>query len=191
MEYFFGIKTKPKAKAKVKPDKLVGMYNGKRVYKNARGRYQVINGRRKYLKRGTRLTSTETPGKKQVKTKDNKIVGKRLSARTVYNKDGRKALGKKFNILQKDGTYKVKVLKLRKNGSPYFANKFGNHVSFPLDLQLRGPDMESLTGYRNTWPNHPHHIAPGGVPQPDKMRLLPKGVHTHRNAFGSKVMCFG
>lgn len=190
MEYFFGIKTKPKAKPKVKPDKLVGMYNGKKVYKNARGRYQVINGRRKYLKRGTRLTSTATPGKKLVKTKDNKIVGKRLSARTVYNKDGRKALGKKFNILQKDGSYKVKVLKLRKNGSPYFANKFGNHITFPLDLQLRGPDMD-MTGNRNSWPNHPHHIAPGGVPQPTNIQLLPNNMNKQKNAFGSKVMCFG
>lgn len=190
MEYYFGAR-KPKAKPKPKPDKLVGVYNGKKVYKNTRGRYQLTNGKKKYLKKGTRLTSTESKGKKLVKTKDNKVVGKRLSARTVYNKDGEKAIGKKFNILQKNGTYKVKVLKLRKNGSPYFANKFGNHVSFPLDLQLRGPEMESLTGYRNTWPNHPYHIAPGGVPQPGKMRLLPKGVHTRLNSFGSQTVCAG
>ena len=126
----------------------------------------------------------KSPKRKVVKNKKNQVVGKRLSARHIYDTEGKKALGKKFRILQKDGTYKVKVLKLRKNGSPYFANKFGNQVSFPLDLNVHGPSYDSLTGIKYSWPQYPHNIAPSGVPPPDKMRLFPKDVHFHKNSFG-------
>jgi len=178
------------------------------IYKDKKGRYYIVGGKKRYLKKGTRLSSPikrkgpkkqkdyskvkrHSPKRKVVKNKKEQVIGKRLSARHVYDTEGRKALGKKFRILQKDGTYKLKVLRLRKNGSPYFANKFGNKVSFPLDLQLHGPAFDNLTGYKNTWPNYPFMIPPGGVRQPDKMRLFPKGVHFHENSFGKKIMCFG
>ena len=194
------------------------------IYKDKKGRYYMTGGKKKYLKKGTRLSTViktkqpikksnpkkkelkkrgpkknkdyskvkiKSPVKKLVKNKNKEVVGKRLSARHVYDTEGKKALGKKFRILQKDGTFKVKVLKLRQNGSPYFANKFGNQVKFPLDLKIHGPALDDLTGYKNSWPYYPHVIAPSGVLQPDKMHLFPKGVHFHKNSFGKKVMCFG
>lgn len=210
--YFFGEKKK---------DKLIGIRivssaKGdlkKKIYKDSKGRYYINNGRKKYLPKGTRLKTTikkiktkktgpkkrkdysrikiKSPQTKTVKNKKDKVIGKRLSARHVYDNYGKKAIGKTFNILQKDGTYKVKILKLRVNGSPYFANKFGKAISFPLDLKIEGPNFDNLTGYKNSWPNYPYMIAPGGVQNPDKMQLFPKGVHFHKNSFGKKTMCFG
>ena len=92
-----------------------------------------------------------SPKHKTVRTNKGKKVGKRLSARGVYNEHGKTVVGKKFNILQKNGEYAVKVLRIRQNGSPYFANKFGNKTTFPL-------------------------IPPYGIAQPAKMTLLP---HSH------------
>ena len=66
-----------------------------------------------------------SPKRKTVRTNKGKKVGKRLSARGVYNERGRSAVGKNFNILQKNGEYEVKVLRIRKNGSPYFSTRFG------------------------------------------------------------------
>ena len=179
-------------------DNLIGKYADKSrnkvysVYKNTKGRYYKVGSKKIYLKKGTRLTYSRKKPKKPkkiIKTKKTKKT-KRLSARNVYNKDGKKALGKTFRILQKDGTYVVKILKLRKNGSPYFANKFGALVKFPLNLNIKG-NSNNLTGYNNTWPNYPFTIPPSGVNIPDKMNLYPKGVHFHKNKFGKKVMCFG
>lgn len=178
------------------------------IYRDTKGRYYLNNGKKKYLKKGTRLSSPikrkkinqkdyskikrKSPERKVVKNKKNKVVGKRLSARHVYDTEGRKALGKSFKILQKDGTFKVKILKLRKNGSPYFANKFGQNISFPLNLKIYGPAFDNLTGYKNSWPNYPNLIAPAGVNQPDKMRLFPKGVHFYnKNSFGQNKMYSG
>ena len=79
--------------------------------------------KRKMTKRKT--TKRKSPKRKVVKDKRGRKIGTRLSARTVYNEKGRKALGKSFRILQKDGKYKMKVLRLRRDGAPYFSTKFG------------------------------------------------------------------
>ena len=63
---------------------------------------------------------------------------------------------------------KTKILRLRKNGSPYFSTKFGeqNKENYPL-------------------------IPPSGVQQPQSIKLMPFGnAHYHKNSKG-KVMCFG
>ncbi len=88
--------------------------------------------------------SVNSPLQKQVKDKNKKNIGVRLSARAVYNNMGSKAVGKSFSILQKDGKMKMKVLRLRKNGSPYFANNFGQikqcqrnsltHLNIPVKM---------------------------------------------------------
>jgi hypothetical protein len=128
----------------------VGYYNGLVVKKDSKGRYITKSSKKQYLPKGTRVHSkkenskkskrdskmetkkpkkeTKKPKKyKEVKSKDKtqKVIGKRLSARAVFDEKGVSSIGKSFNILQPNGSMKMKVLRLRKNGSPYFANKFG------------------------------------------------------------------
>ena len=69
--------------------------------------------------------------KKYVKTTKYKKTknGKRLSARDIYNKHGKDSVGKSRRILQPDGKYKIKYLRLRKNGSPYWSTKFGKNCN--------------------------------------------------------------
>ena len=67
----------------------------------------------------------QTQVRRVVKDNKNRKIGTRLSARDIFDRMGMASLGKTYNILQKDGTYKMKVLRLRNNGSPYFANNFG------------------------------------------------------------------
>ena len=178
-------------KTKLDFKNFVGIYNDKLIFKDTKGRYYVTSGKKHYLKKGTRVSKTkleqspkrnspkrnspkrnspkrkERPKYKTVKL-NNKELGKRLSARHVYDTKGKKALGKKFKILQPDGTVKTKVLRLRKNGSPYFATKFG----------------------QNNEDNYPT-IPPIGVLQPQKIELIPfENAHYHKNNKG-KVMCFG
>ena len=120
---------------KSKPDfkTFVGIYKDKLIYKDVKGRYYISSGRNYYLKKGTRISKTklkQTPNRKAspkrkkrkdkskykpVKTNKNNVLGKRLSARHVYDTKGKKALGKKFKILQPDGSIKTKILRLRKN----------------------------------------------------------------------------
>jgi hypothetical protein len=180
------------------------------VKSDSKGRYIIIKGKKKYLPKGARTTSkkdkkqkkvkkpkgyylrkkVKSPGRKIVRTKKGKKVGRRLSARTIFNQQGKKALGKTFNILQKDGKYKIKVLRLRKNGSPYFATKFGeskHHLNFNLDKRIPlGPKFDDMTGYKLSYPDYKQDIPPSGVRQPKPMSFLPKVAHTH---FGR--MCFG
>ena len=110
-------------------------YQGRVVQRDSKGRFiRKAAGRRSgrilykkhYLPKGARTTTKRIQTrKKPVKNKRGRVIGRRLSARSVYNKHGRRALGKSYSILQRDGRHKRKVLKLRRNGSPYFANKFG------------------------------------------------------------------
>lgn len=122
-----------------------------------------------YLKR-----QIKSPLLKAVKDKKKKTVGSRLSARAVFNELGMKAIGRSFSILQPDGTYKMKVLRLRQNGSPYFANNFGTavHVNIPYNQNgLLGKSMCKMTGVKNSYPHK--LIAPPGVDQPHKMSVYP------------------
>jgi hypothetical protein len=138
-----------------------------------------------YLKK-----KVKSPFRKVVKNKKDKPIGDRLSARAVFNDMGMKAIGMSFLILQKDGTRKRKILRLRKNGSPYFANNFGNnglnsaniHDSSNSSLQLnistnknwlRGPEFDNMTGLKKSWPTFGYDIAPGGVAKPFRTSLLP------------------
>ena len=146
---------------------------------------------------------------KPVKNKRDKKIGHRLSARAIYDKDGYKAVGKKFSILQKDGSYKLKVLKLRVNGSPYFSNTFGSskHVNIKTNYNwLRGPNYSGMTGLKKSWPDTvltptgnrfqaPSYglLPPAGVSQPLPTSILPRyitsnGIKPHMH-FGK--MCFG
>jgi hypothetical protein len=168
-----------------------------------------------------RSPKRRSPKRKVVKDKKNKKIGTRLSARTVYDEQGRKSLGKSFRILQKDGKYKMKVLSLRRDGIPYFSNKFGNtdtsvkskpirfnkHSNYDKVLNLkipynnnwlRGPSYDNMTGILNSWPNNNMYIAPGGVQQPYTMSVLPRMAPriSRGNNFGIKhshfgQMCFG
>lgn len=129
--------------------KKIGYYAGLVVKKDSKGRYITKSSKKHYLPKGTRVysekarslkivKSTKKPKKdskkdskkipkkyKDVKNETKKVIGKRLSARAVFDEKGVSSIGKSFNILQPDGSMKMKVLRLRKNGSPYFANKFG------------------------------------------------------------------
>jgi len=171
------------------------------VKSDNRGRYILVKGKKKYLPKGARTSTkkdkenkkskkVKSLGTKIVRNKKGKKLGRRLSARSIYNKEGKKALGKSFNILQKDGKYKRKILRLRKNGSPYFATKFGEqkyHLNFNLDKRIPlGPKYDDMTGYKNSWPNNGFNIPPSGLRRPRPMSILPKGAHSH---FGR--MCFG
>ena len=51
--------------------------------------------------------------------KKSESPGKRFSARGYYDSGGK--VGDKKKILQPNGKYKTKVLKLRENGSPFWA----------------------------------------------------------------------
>ena len=76
-------------------------------------------------KKPSKRKSPKRKPKKVVKDKKGKKIGKRLSARYIFSEHGSEAIGKAFNILQSNGKYKTKYLRLRKNGSPYFSTKFG------------------------------------------------------------------
>ena len=197
------------------------------VYKDVYGRrYTIHGGKRHFLPKGARTTSKivkvkspkrkvnsprrkpknyykdrDVPSKlvKTVKDRKGKKIGSRLSARSVYNSLGRSAIGRSFNVLQKDGSYKMKFLRLRKNGSPYFANNFGNSNKFmvtPTHLRfntnknwLRGENMCKLTGVKNSWPNDGFNIPPIGVPVPFKTSLLPRNITS--KGMNKKNMNFG
>lgn len=144
----------------------VGYYNGLIVKKDSKGRYITKSLKKHYLPKGTRVyyekakslkskkiekkstKKTKKPKKyKKVKSKDKtkKVIGKRLSARAVFDEKGKMALGKSFKILQPDGSMKMKVLRLRKNGSPYFANKFGGlcyNCSSNLSIGMKKINMK-------------------------------------------------
>lgn len=158
-----------------------------------------------YLKK-----KVKSPFRKVVKNKRKTPIGTRLSARAVFNDMGKKAIGMSFLILQKDGTHKRKFLRLRKNGSPYFANNFGNNdPNGPLQLNistnknwLRGPAFDDMTGFKRSWPTTSYNIAPGGVAQPFRTSLLPRvsSKAIRGNNFGNTMnvphmhfgrMCFG
>lgn len=213
--------------------KFYALIKGKqrRVYIDSKGRYYKENNKKKYLSTGTtthtlslkrKLTpkrktpkgyylrkNVKSPLRKVVKDKKKKSIGSRLSARAVFNEIGMKAIGKSFSILQKDGTYKIKYLRLRRNGSPYFANKFGekyqNNELIQLNIPynknwLRGPSPgDYMTGLKNSWPNQEYNIAPAGVAKPLETSLLPKiASRTKRgNNYGNVPhmhygkMCFG
>lgn len=138
----------------------------RRVYSDSKGRYYRENSKKRYLPKGTRTfkdkskirhspkkhyspkkkskprgyylrKNVKTPGRKVVKNIKNKSIGTRLSARTIFNQYGYRSIGRSFNILQKDGNYKKKYLRLRINGSPYFSNNFGSQSVQPLNLQFR------------------------------------------------------
>ena len=222
--------------------KFYALIKGKqrRVYVDSKGRYYKENSKKKYLPKGTRTQKlspkkvkvpkrkypkrkpkpkgyylrkkVKSPLRKVVKDKKKRSIGSRLSARAVFNQMGMSAIGKSFSILQKDGTYKRKYLRLRQNGSPYFANNFGkkhhNDGAIPLNLLknknwLRGPyPGDDMTGLKNSWPNYGYNIAPAGVAQPFRTSLLPRiSAGTRRgNNFGNSrnvphmhygKMCFG
>ena len=205
---------------------LLDRYNKSPVkslkYKGAR---HVIRPKRKYLKRkspkrkpkGYYLRKkVKSPLRKVVKDKKKRSIGTRLSARAVFNEMGMSAIGKSFSILQKEGTYKTKYLRLRQNGSPYFANNFGKkhpyngpiHLNFEKNKNwLRGPyPGDDMTGLKNSLPNYGYNIPPAGVAQPFRTSLLPRiSAGTRRgnnygNNFGNSrnvphmhygKMCFG
>ena len=223
--------------------KLYTLIKGKqrRVYVDSKGKYYKQNSKKKYLSKGTRThkllpkkvksspkrkgpkpkgyylrKKVKSPLRKVVKDKKKRTIGSRLSARAVFNQMGMSAIGKSFNILQKDGTYKRKYLRLRRNGSPYFANNFGSKYLNDDAIQLnflknknwlRGPyPGDDMTGLKNSWPNHGYNIPPAGVAQPFRTSLLPRisagtrTVNNHRNNFGNSrnvphmhygKMCFG
>ena len=150
----------------------------------------------------------KSPTRKLVKDNKKKTIGTRLSARAIFNEIGTKAIGKSFNILQKDGTYKTKYLRLRQNGSPYFANNFGKihhneiiQLNLPYNKNwLRGNNLCKMTGIKNSWPNYGYDIPPAGVEQPFRTSLLPRITDGKRNHYGNPVniphmhygkMCFG
>ena len=181
-------------------------YKGNIVHRDAKGRFiRKLSGtrgrrvyRKQYLPRGAK-TGTKKSYSKPVKNKGGRVVGRRLSARSVYNQHGRGALGKSYRILQKDGRYKTKVLKLRRNGSPYFANKFGTlykfgsshptsvcrptHVNISYRHGVNGLNYDDMTGYKDSWPNNSFAIPGPGLEHAHKMSLYPRGMK-----FGS---CFG
>ena len=158
----------------------------------------------------------KSPLRKTVKDKKKRTMGTRLSARAVFNEMGMNAIGKSFRILQPNGTYKTKYLRLKQNGSPYFANNFGskhpNDISIKLNIPqnknwLRGPyPGDDMTGLKNSWPNYGHNISPAGVAQPFRTSLLPRisSGTRRRNNYGNNFgksrnvphmhygkMCFG
>lgn len=146
-------------------------------------------GPKKNLPKGYYLKKTvKSPTRKTVKDKNKKKVGTRLSARAIFNEMGMSAVGKSFDILQKDGSYKSKFLRLRQNGSPYFSNNFGTfHLNLPYNKNwLKGKELCKMTGIKNSWPNVGYDIAPTGVAQPLRTSVLPTVPHMH---FGK--MCFG
>lgn len=221
--------------------KLYALIKGKqrRVYVDSKGRYYKENSKKKYLPKGTRThklspkkvkvykrkskpkgyylrKKVKSPLRKVVKDKKKKTIGTRLSARAVFNQMGMSAIGKSFSILQKDGTYKRKYLRLRQNGSPYFANNFGSkhpndgpiHLNFLKNKNwLRGPyPGDDMTGLKNSWPNYGYNIPPTSVAQPFRTSLLSRiSAGTIRgNNFGNNFgnsrnvphmhygkMCFG
>ena len=207
--------------------KLYALIKGKqrRVYVDLKGRYYKQNSKKKYLPRGTRTYKLSSRKKsplkkvkdkkvkdKKVKDKKEKSIRTRVSARVVFNQMGTKVIGKSFSVLQKDGTYKTKYLRLRKNGSPYFSNSFGKkhpndgavHLNFLKNKNwLRGPyPGDDMTGLKNSWPNYSYDIPPAGVAQPFRTSLLPRiSAGTRRgNNYGNSrniphmhygKMCFG
>jgi len=184
----------------------------RRVYIDSKGRYYKENSKKKYLPKGTKTQNlspkklkvskrksgpkgpkskpkgyylrkkVKSPLKKVVKDNKKRKIGSRLSARAVFNEMGMSAIGKSFRILQKDGTYKRKYLRLRQNGSPYFANNFGRkhndssiHLNFLQNKNwLRGNSPCKMTGLKNSWPNYGYNIPPTGVAQPFRTSLLPR-----------------
>lgn len=215
-------------KSKSSEIKLYAKIKGKnrRVYVDSKGKYYKENSKRRKLPKGTKTyklspkrktvpkdfylrKKIKSPLRKVVKDKKKKTIGTRLSARTVFNEMGTKGLGKSFRILQKDGKYKIKYLRLRQNGSPYFANKFGKtnegivHLNILYNPNwLRGNSPCKMTGIKNSWPNHGYNIPPGGVVQPFRTSLLPRVASTvsRGNSFGNRMnvphmhygkMCFG
>jgi len=223
--------------------KLYALIKGKqrRVYVDSKGRYYKENSKKKYLSKGTKTQKllpkkvkspkrkpkgyylrkkVKSPLRKAVKDKKKRTIGSRLSARAVFNQMGMSAIGKSFSILQKDGTYKRKYLRLRQNGSPYFANNFGKkhpndgpiHINFHKNKNwLRGPyPSDDMTGLKYSWPNYGYNIPPAGVAQPFRTSLLPRisagtseGTrrgNNYGNNFGNSInvphmhygkMCFG
>ena len=236
--YFsFGKKTDTKLYALIKGKQ-------RRVYIDTKGKYYKEKSKKKYLPKGTRTQklsqkkikapkrkfgpkgpkskpkgyylkkNVKSPLRKMVKDKKKRQIGTRLSARAVFNQMGMISIGKSFNILQKDGTYKRKYLRLRQNGSPYFANNFGKHLNnnaiqlnIPYNKNwLRGSNPGNMTGLKNSWPNYGYDIPPGGVAQPFRTSLLPRisagtrKVNNNGNNFGNSrniphmhygKMCFG
>lgn len=221
--------------------KFYALIKGKqrRVYVDSKGRYYKENSKKKYLPKGTKThklspkkvkapkrksgpkpkpkgyylrKKVKSPFRKVVKDKKKKSIGTRLSARAVFNEMGMSAIGKSFRILQPNGTYKTKYLRLRQNGSPYFANNFGskhpNDGAIQLNFLknknwLRGPyPGYDMTGLKYSWPNYEYDIPPAGVAQSFRTSLLPKiSAGTRRgNNFGNSrnvphmhygKMCFG
>ena len=158
------------------------------------------SGPRKVTKGYYLRKKIKSPTTKVVKDKRNRNIGRRLSARAVFNELGMKAVGRSFSVLQKDGTHKMKVLRIRQNGSPYFANNFGNrfgnrhlmhnnrtfgnhikecqrngltHLDIPFNKDwLRGSYVDNMTGLKYSWPNE--LLPPAGVAQPREMSILPR-----------------
>ena len=196
----------------------------RRVYIDSKGKYYKEGSIRRTLPKGTRTFKKDllkrkvkapkqkaspirkkspknkvpkSPMTKVVKDNRKRYLGRRLSARAVFNELGMKAVGRSFPILQKDGSHKMKVLRIRQNGSPYFANKFGNkfgnsikeykhngltHLTIPVNKNwLRGSYIDNMTGLKYSWPNE--LLPPSGIPQPRKMSILPRVAgHSHFGA---------
>jgi len=171
MEYLFG-----ETKKKCPKGKVINPKTGRCVNKNSPVLKKSVSPRRKSLlpkkkpKKEINYSrkSIKSPYIKPVKNKKDKKIGNRLSARAIYNEHGNEYIGKEFDILQPDGNYKQKFLRLRSNGSPYFSNKFGSHLTFPLVNNRRGPIYSDMTGYKNSWPDNLFIIPPSGVRRPTR-----------------------
>jgi len=112
--------------------------------KSPGGPRKGVNYSKKYVK---------SPTLKTVKNKKNNIMGKRLSARAIYNEHGQKMIGKGFNILQTNGEYIKKYLRLKSNGSPYWSTKFGN-VPSRFDINNKSPYFTNEFGNYSRYPTH-------------------------------------
>jgi hypothetical protein len=209
-QYFFGRTVKRKSTVRRKsPARRKSPVRRKTVKRKGPVKKKVPKGY--YLRK-----KVKSPFTKVVKDKRKRIVGTRLSARALFNRHGKGVVGHSFPVLQKDGRYVMKVIRLRQNGSPYFANKFGNsysnyfgdkhknssctspnitHLNFKLaNNWLKGPKYDDMTGLLDTWPNYGRNIPPGGVAQPYKTSLLPRmypGKASRGHAFGRGHMHFG
>ena len=113
-----------------------------RPRKSPEGSRKGVNYSKKYVK---------SPTLKTVKNKKNNIMGKRLSARAIYNEYGPKMIGKDFNILQPNGEYIKKYLRLKSNGSPYWSTKFGN-VHSQFDINNKSPYFKTKFGNYSRYP---------------------------------------
>jgi hypothetical protein len=75
------------------------------------------------------------------------------------------------------------------------------HARFPIDQRLLGPDQDSLTGIKNSWPNgYENMFPPAGVEQPRAISLFPvvknrfgklEDYKYNKSSFGKRNNAFG